>query len=285
MVDANCTAAGAGPGFVSQGADATQGGNPRLQPETAREWSLGTVVKPHWLPGLSLSADYYKIDLEKAIAEAGLSDYILAQCYESAGLKSPSCGSVARDPATGQITFLYAPQSNIGAIKTDGIDLALDYDTPAASLGLPMPGRLQLDWSATYLLHFDQQDSPGASFQHLAGTLGPTDGLHGSYTHLRARFETIYSQDAWSLGYGIRLIGGAKVLNADSGTQAFTRVSDVYYHDIFAQYRFGKAAVTFGIDNLLDRKPPLVIDGNTNTNPLTYDVVGRYLYLKGTIAF
>jgi outer membrane receptor protein involved in Fe transport len=285
VIDANCTAAGAGPGFVSQGAGATQGGNPKLQPETAREWSLGTVVKPHWIPGLTFSADYYKIDLEKAIEQNGLPDYILMQCYASAGLRSPACASVSRDPSTGQITFLYAPRSNIGAIKTDGIDLALQYEAPAASLGLPLPGALEVDWSATYMLHFDQQDAPGAPFQHFAGTLGPNDGLHGSYTHLRARLETIYSQDAWSVGYDVRLIGGAKVLGADSSTQAFTRLSDVYYHDIFAQYRFGRATVTFGIDNLLDRKPPLVIDGNTNTNPLTYDVVGRYLYLKGSVAF
>jgi outer membrane receptor protein involved in Fe transport len=284
-VDANCTAAGAAPGFVSQGAAATQGGNPKLQPETAREWSLGTVIKPRWLPGLTVSADYYKIDLEKAIEEAGLPDYILAQCYETAGLRSPSCASVSRDPSTGQITFLYAPQGNIGAIKTDGIDFALNYDAPAASLGIPLPGRLEFDWSATYLLHYDQQDAPTAPFQHFAGTLGPNDGLHGSYTHLRARLEAIYSQSAWSVGYDVRLIGGAKVLGADPSAQAFTQVSDVYYHDIFAQYRLGKAVMTFGIDNLLDRKPPLVIDGNTNTNPLTYDVVGRYLYLKGTIAF
>jgi iron complex outermembrane receptor protein len=285
VVDANCTASGAGPGFVSQGAAATQGGNPNLKPETAREWSLGTVIKPHWIQGLTISADYYKIDLEKAIEEAGLPDYILAQCYGSAGLTSPTCASVSRDPATGQITFLYAPEFNIGAIKTDGIDFALAYEAPAVSLGLPLPGGLEIDWSATYLLHFDQQDAPGAPFQHFAGTLGPNDGLHGSYTHLRARLETIYSQDAWSVGYDVRLIGGAKVLGADPTVQAFTRVSDVYYHDIFAQYRLGKATFTFGIDNLLDRKPPLVIDGNTNTNPLTYDVVGRYLYLKGAIAF
>jgi outer membrane receptor protein involved in Fe transport len=284
-VDANCTAAGAGPGFVSQGAAATQGGNASLRPETAREWSAGTVVKPHWIPGLTLSADYYRIDLEKAIDQDGLPDYILAQCYGSAGLASPACASVSRDPATGQIAFLYAPRSNIGAIKTDGLDFALDYDAPAADFGLPLPGQLSFDFSATYLLHFDQQDAPGASFQHFAGTFGPNDGLHGSYTHLRARLETVYSQDAWSVGYDARLIGGAKVLAADSSVQAFTQVSDVYYHDIFAQYRLGKATFTFGIDNLLDRKPPLVIDGNTNTNPLTYDVVGRYLYLKGSIAF
>lgn len=284
-IDVNCTAAGAGPGFVSQGAAATQGGNPKLQPETARELSLGAVVKPHWIRGLTISADYYRIDLGNAIEEAGLPGYILTQCYGSVGLKSPVCGSVSRDPATGQIAFLYAPQSNIGAIKTDGIDFAVQYEAPATRLGLPLPGRLELDWSATYLLHFDQQDAPGAPFQHLAGTLGPNDGLHGSYTHLRARLEAIYSQDAWSVGYDARLVGGAKVLGANPSVEAFTTVSDVYYHDIFTQYRFGNASVTFGIDNLLDRKPPLVIDGNTNTNPLTYDVVGRYLYLKGTIAF
>ena len=155
----------------------------------------------------------------------------------------------------------------------------------AARFGLPIPGRLEIDWSATYLLRFDQQNAPGAPYQHFAGTLGPNDGLHGRYAHLRARLQTIYSQNDWSIGYDARLIGGARVLGADSSVTAFSRVSDVYYHDVFAQFRIGAATLTFGIDNLLDRKPPLVVDGNTNTSPLTYDVTGRYLYFRGAVRF
>ena len=46
----------------------TIGGNPNLQPETAYEWTYGVVWTPAKLiKGLTLSADFYHIDLRNAI--------------------------------------------------------------------------------------------------------------------------------------------------------------------------------------------------------------------------
>src|SRR6267142_4180554 len=42
-------------------------GNPRLQPEVAYEWSYGIVYSPKWLKGLTVSADWWHIDLRSII--------------------------------------------------------------------------------------------------------------------------------------------------------------------------------------------------------------------------
>src|SRR5205814_10179640 len=42
-------------------------GNPLLQPETAYEWSYGIVYSPKWLKGLTVSADWWHIDLRSII--------------------------------------------------------------------------------------------------------------------------------------------------------------------------------------------------------------------------
>ena len=46
-------------------------GNPLLQPEVAYEWSYGIVYSPKWLKGLTLSADWWHIDLRSLISSLG----------------------------------------------------------------------------------------------------------------------------------------------------------------------------------------------------------------------
>ena len=41
----------------------TIGGNPNLKPELAYEWTYGGVWSPTFIKGLTLSADFYHIDL------------------------------------------------------------------------------------------------------------------------------------------------------------------------------------------------------------------------------
>ena len=38
-------------------------GNPNLKPEVAYEWTYGAVYSPKWIKGLTLSTDYWHIDL------------------------------------------------------------------------------------------------------------------------------------------------------------------------------------------------------------------------------
>ena len=44
-----------------------QGGNPNLKPEQSTTISGGVVLTPHWVDGLSMSVDYYSINISEAI--------------------------------------------------------------------------------------------------------------------------------------------------------------------------------------------------------------------------
>ena len=48
----------------------TLAGNPFLKPEVAYEWSYGAVYSPKWIRGLTLSADFWHIDLRSIAAIA-----------------------------------------------------------------------------------------------------------------------------------------------------------------------------------------------------------------------
>jgi outer membrane receptor protein involved in Fe transport len=50
-----------------------------------------------------------------------------------------------------------------------------------------------------------------------------------------------------------------------------------------------KASVLLGINNVLDKDPPISsavgTTGNGNTFPQTYDALGRWIFMRGQIAF
>ena len=43
-------------------------GNPFLHPEVAYEWTYGAVYSPKWIKGLTLSADWWHIDMRDIVA-------------------------------------------------------------------------------------------------------------------------------------------------------------------------------------------------------------------------
>ena len=46
-------------------------GNPNLRPEVAYEWSYGLVYSPKWLKGLTVSADWWHIDMRSIASILG----------------------------------------------------------------------------------------------------------------------------------------------------------------------------------------------------------------------
>jgi outer membrane receptor protein involved in Fe transport len=281
-VAANCRAIGLAPGFTQASPliNVANGGNPNLVPEASRNQSAGIVLTPRPLPGLTLSVDYYRIKIGNAIDSYADTDpnFIPDSCYESVALSSPFCRAVIRAPS-GQINLISAPDENIGAIKTDGLDIDL-----ADRLPLGRFGGLSLDWQNTLLLNYRVKQTAQSGFVQYAGTF-PSLVAVGSYPRFKSRLAATLERDAWSFGWTTRYIGGATVLGSDPATTPYSSAPGVFYHDAEAAWHLGATTLTLGIDNLLDRKPPLLVDGASNTNRNTYDVLGRFFYAKAAVSF
>src|SRR5438067_768836 len=67
-------------------------GNPNLKPEVAYEWTYGAVYSPKWIKGLTLSADWWHIDLRSIASFVG-PQFII-------DFENSFPGSVVRDPTT-----------------------------------------------------------------------------------------------------------------------------------------------------------------------------------------
>ncbi len=109
----------------------TSGGNPDLQEETATTWTVGGVIQPRFVPGLTLTADYYSIRIEDAIAAVSAQD-IVDTCYDNATFPNQFCALFSRNGPTAGPTafgfnFLRQTQINFGRIETSGIDATINY--------------------------------------------------------------------------------------------------------------------------------------------------------------
>ena len=60
----------------------TSGGNPDLDVETANTVTFGTVYQPSFVEGLTLTVDYWSVEIEEAISAGGTSD-VLNGCFDS----------------------------------------------------------------------------------------------------------------------------------------------------------------------------------------------------------
>jgi outer membrane receptor protein involved in Fe transport len=282
VVAANCRAVGLSAAFRQYSAllEVANGGDPHLKPEAARNLNAGVAFTPGTLPALRLSADYYRIDVHDAIdslADAN-PNYIADQCYASVNLSSPLCALITRTPAgpsTGQISRIEAPDQNIGAIETAGIDLGATYRR-----ALGGSGTLRLDLQAALLLDYAVQETPGGPFIQEAGTF-PNISSAGSLTRWRSLLTTGYDRGPWTVEWGVQFLGGARVLGEPADTP-FSSAPAVVYHDISAEWRAAPFSIRLGINNVTDQRPPTLVDGATNTNTNTYDVIGRLVYLHAS---
>lgn len=276
---ANCRASGVPAGYVQLGTTilTTVGGNQNLKAETSKSWTVGTVLQPKGIvPGLSLTADWFDIDITGAIRAIPGSTK-LSVCYASANLSHPFCKDFTRSALTGEVTYLSAQPINTGREQMSGLDLGLVYAHKLGRLGL------QIDLNATYLDRYVVEPFPGGAPIIFDGRIG---GGNGGYPKWRGYGVATASQDGVSFTWSTQWIGKAQDFNA-APTAIGYRAPAIFYHN--AQLAFEVTAKTrfqIGVDNLFDTKAPYIAsftDGNTDT--MTYDLLGRRFYVGFRTAF
>ena len=90
--------------------------------------------------------------------------------------------------------------------------------------------------------------------------------------------------DDWSFNYKIRFIGETTDRLQSAVATADAVAEQTVYHDVVGTYTFGVTTVTVGVNNLTDQDPPYFHSAfNANTEPGTYDVIGRRVF--GNVVF
>jgi len=256
-------------------------GNPNLRPETARITTLGAAFSgASWLPGVSLSFDYYKIKIKDVISSLGAGD-IVNLCFQN--VRPETCSAFNLNNQQGP-NFINVQAFNLASIDTSGFDIEGSYQW-RQPLGLP--GSLTFRGLATHVSKFVTDSG-------LIGTI-PVDsaGVNTgntpdwkflaiqSYENDKFSFmiqERWFSDGVLGHQYVVCQPGScpASTNNAPTIDQNF--MPGAFYMDIGGTYNVTpKVTAYFKVDNLLDRNPaksPFFV------NPALYDVIGR-MYRAG----
>ncbi|BAJ01571.1 TonB-dependent receptor plug domain-containing protein [Shewanella violacea] len=260
-------------------AEVTRGGNPNLTPEEAETFTAGFVYSPSWFDGFSVTADYYDISVTNSIALVD-SQYIVDQCMDAQGKPINTGASLCQSAdikmgSGNRITFNNQLQ-NIGAENTSGIDINLAYTFDAVGLAW----RTGLD--STILLE-NESIILGEAIDY-AGLI--TSGS-GGFAKYKTNFDLGVEGDSWGGSYQARYISGMDSYACQSDPSACYAPStdSIVYHDISASYFLSNSwTISAGVNNLLDEDAPYYTGNNdANTDPYTYDTLGRYFYLQASV--
>ena len=277
---------------VTQTVFTNTAGNPNLNPEVARTITGGVVLTPHWVDNLSMSVDYYSINLTGGIASLN-SNTFLNQCNPTVqsninpgqlgNPNDPLCTHLVFNGPGGSLSFIEQTPINIASQSVSGFDIQANYSMDF--------WEGQLAWQ-TVANYNDENTTvqPGTATSDSAG-IGGTPKWKGIVS-------ADYSAGPYSLTVQGRWYGTSKISQtANTGNLATASTANLYptdrfeipvwaYLDLRGNYRWNDNISIYGaIDNVFNTPPALTPLTSANiihsvpTNQSTYDLIGRQFRL------
>ena len=311
-------------------ANETSGGNLALKPEKADTFGGGIVFSPKFFTGFSTSIDYYHIRVVGAITTPTTGD-VISGCFgniTAASATSAACTSIRRNPVTGGLdgdpsTTLGLPLvlSNLGTIRTEGVDVTFNYsrDLHFAKLGLSFLGNFtgenrfravegdvfrncvgffsvncgsiqpRFQWSQRTTLSFDSFDV-SLLWRHIDRIRQETLDANGTTILPPNSPDNPSSVPITVNGNGAAFSGTSPI---DGSTVNYGYIKPYDYFDLSTRISvMENLSLTLTAQNIGNRKPPQVGStiGSTsfnsgNTYPSTYDALGRRYAVTARVKF
>ena len=291
------------------------GGNPQLKPEIADTYTAGLVITPSILPTFNMTLDYFDIKIRDVITSYG-ANFIVNQCTLNAvdtlcnstqlgqfvGVHRDDAGSIWFSPQG----YVGDPLLNLGFQRTRGMDVSMNYRLEMGTFG-----HMDFNLIGTYTFDFITEPYPGSGTYNCAGYYGATCN---STINPVPKWKHIFT-DTWATPWaGIDLMARWRHINslksdlanpspllynataiAASYFPALETIGSRDYLDLMLLYRYKGLTTRIGVNNVLDKDPPIIAAPlavalpppffNGNTYPQVYDTLGRYLYLNITYDF
>lgn len=279
---------------ITQSLPIVSGSNPNLLSEKSDSYTVGAVFQPRWVPGMTLSVDFYDITVKNVIASIS-PQTLVNQCYDSATLDNVFCAQFTRwaGPGTGPDgeqpgrilanSLINAPVNFAKRVRR-GIDVNFNYRHDFGAV------EFTTDLIYTHsLINSNYQDPTNPDFEtRVLGQLGdPKDEF---------RWDFNFGIGPVTLGYRVHYIGpmyfnsyaslfpinGLNPTDVDAYPE--TKFPAVWYHDLRADIDVAKDAngnslkFYFGIDNVLNKGVPEGATTATGVGSAIYSFRGRSFY-------
>lgn len=290
----------------------TNGGNPLLEPEKGKSFTVGAVFQPSFLPGFAITVDYYDIEITEAINTI-TPQALVNRCYDDpGGIDNQFCDLISRRRTPGDTIadFTFAGQQgrrfagfsdfNIGIVgngfvnapfnyaklETSGIDGEVSYSHRFAE-DIRLNITAKVSWlekrnSYTFLTEPNR-------YTRLKSVLGDPEWRGLLSANLSAGPVDIAFTSQYT---GKQLIGAYNLQNTEQDrppTNAdafpFLYYPDLFIHDVQVGYRVNEKFRFYGgVDNVNDQLPPFGLTG-TGAGSAIFPVTGRYIYAGARISF
>jgi iron complex outermembrane receptor protein len=178
-----------------------EGGQPNLRPEVAYGFNYGAVWTPKFIRGLTLSADFYHIDLRDRTNFID-PQFIIDENFASGGKRFP--GQVVRDPGTGQILFVRRLIQNISRTITEGIDYEAIYVLDTTIFGKGNFGTFTFTLNGNYLSRYVAAINVGDRELEYSGE---ETFFGGYFPHNRFYASAFYDLGGLDAGVTVHYIG------------------------------------------------------------------------------
>lgn len=276
-----------------------------VDPETAYTKTFGVVLRPRFLPGLTVSADRYLIDLNNSI-DYNDYNYFSTGCAQTASdffckaFVRNADGTLSSNPNSNPTTgFIRQGTTNYYKSKAHGWDFQAQY---ALRLGDRL-GKLDFDFNGSLSTLLGGQASPTQPVLDCAkGYFGDNCGQFiPKWSHtLRTTYTTADQKFQLSLNWrylgpltnttnsGDPALGGT----AANARTTFYRISPYNYFDLAMNFRVSEIySFRVSANNLLDKDPPILANSynyglsRNNTLSARYDSLGRQIAVGATVKF
>lgn len=251
------------------------GGSPNLKPERSESSSLGLVLTPRIAPGLRISIDYTNIHKTNEISTLPLAffidnpDALAGRVVRGPNLPGDSPGT------PGPITQIDISSLNLASSRLRAIDIQADYKFSTNGLG---------DWRfyvvATNTLELSRRVLPTeAKIDRVDFADGPLKW--------RGNLGIDWSKGSLNAGWNAQYYNSYRVCSSflsqfvcgeHQTWQGSERIPSQIYHDAYIRYSFdtqkgplAHTKITFGINNIFNRKGATIASGVANSNgPTSY---------------
>jgi outer membrane receptor protein involved in Fe transport len=269
-----------------------------LTPETAYTKTFGVVLRPRFLPGLTISVDRYLIDLEDQF-DFFQPQNVLSDCLTTGD--SFFCRGVVRNPGTftlgsppqGNPATGYVVRGSVNGFKSQahGWDFQGQYN-----LGLGSVGRLDFGFNGSLTTRVGTQGSPTVASRDCVGYFGA--GCGESLPRWAHQFRTTWTsadkvanvslnwrhRGATPLTFYAPVDTGIPVQSPEARRDQYPGIKAYDWFDLTVGFDIAKQmTLRVTANNIFDRDPPIVPDsratiGLLRTNSIMgYDLLGRQI--------
>ena len=269
-------------------------GNAKVAPEEADTWGAGVLFRPRVAPGLSVSADYYQIEIDGVISFVAAQD-VANYCYQFNVQRY--CDQLNFQGGVLQTIDLF--YDNLNSMRAKGLDLEASYQKPLAELFDWAKGSLTLSALATHYLQNVTDDGVTAIDQAGSNVSNTPDWVY--------RLTASYALEHWTLFAAARGVSSGVISNAYTECTSncptlaapyFTindnHVAGATYLDISVTRGFNiastvKTEAVLSVQNVFNTDPVLTANpanlgaentpGYPQTNRNLYDTLGRIVHV------